>query len=152
MEIAIIDFARNVANLKDANSTEFDKDTANPVIIEREALNGENSDNHSMRLGRYNVTLVENTYARRLYGMPNISERHRNMYEFNNYYKEEFENLGLVFSGINMENNWVEVIEYNDHPFFVACGYHPEFKTRPNKPHPLYVGFVNQAIANKKKN
>jgi len=81
--------------------------------------------------------------------MPDISERHRHRYEFNNEYKERFESMGMVFSGINPEKNLVEVIEYTDHPFFVASQYHPEFKSRPNRPHPLFVGLIRSAISNK---
>ena len=81
--------------------------------------------------------------------MPDISERHRHRYEFNNEYKERFESMGMVFAGINPEKNLVEVIEYSDHPFFVASQYHPEFKSRPNRPHPLFVGLVRSAISNK---
>ena len=147
MQTAIIDFARNVAGLRDANSLEFNENTNEPVINFVENI--KNGSEKGMRLGRYNCHLVDGTLARRLYGMPEISERHRNAYEFNNLYRERFESMGLVVSGINQENNLVEVIEYKDHPFFIACEYHPEFKSRPNRPHPLFVGLIRQSIANK---
>ena len=146
MQTAIIEFARNVAKITDAHSSEFTDSTNNPVICKSPLCQGENS---SLRLGAYNCHLIDSCLTRRLYGMPDISERHRNGYEFNNDYKTRFESLGMVFAGINQENNVVEVVEYEDHPFFVACEYHPEFKSRPNKPHPLFVGFIRQAIANK---
>jgi CTP synthase len=103
----------------------------------------------TMRLGRYNCHLSDNSMSRRLYGMPDISERHRHRYEFNNEYRNRLESLGLVIAGENLENNLVEVIEIADHPYFIATQYHPEFKSRPNKPHPLFVGLIRQAIANK---
>ena len=151
MQTAVIEFARNVANLRDANSTEFDENTNNPVIHIMEEQKNLTDKGATMRLGRYNCTLVEGTNARRIYGLPNITERHRHRYEFNNEYRDRFESLGLKFSGINMEKDLVEIIEYSDHPYFVACQFHPEFKSRPGKPHPLFAGLIHQAIASKKK-
>lgn len=144
MQTAVIEFARNVAKIMDAHSTEFNETTNNPVICKSPIVSGS-----SLRLGAYNCHLLDSSLVRRLYGMPDISERHRNGYEFNNDYKTRFESLGMVFAGINQENDVVEVIEYEDHPYFVATEYHPEFKSRPNRPHPLFVGFIRQAIANK---
>jgi len=149
MQIAVIEFARNVAGITDANSTEFNENTNNPVIHIMDDQKDISDKGATMRLGRYNCHLEDGSLTRRLYGMPDISERHRHRYEFNNAYKERFESMGMVFSGINLERNLVEVIEYNDHPFFVASQFHPEFKSRPNKPHPLFVGFIRNAISNK---
>ena len=149
MQISIIEFARNVAGLKSANSTEFDADTIYPVIDVMEEQ--KKIKNGAMRLGNYACHLKDDSLVRRLYGMPDIQERHRNGYEFNNEYRDTFEDLGMVFSGVNTEHDLVEVIEYADHPYFVATQYHPEFKSRPNRPHPLFVGLIRQAIATKKK-
>ena len=149
MQIAVIEFARNVAGMREANSTEFNENTMYPVIHIMDEQKDITDKGATMRLGAYNCHLQDGTLARRLYGMPDIQERHRHRYEFNNEYREKFESLGLVFSGINPEKNLVEVIEYNDHPFFVASQFHPEFKSRPNRPHPLFVGFIRQAIANR---
>ena len=104
-----------------------------------------------MRLGNYKCHLLDGTKVRQLYAMPDIVERHRHRFEFNNDYADTFVKAGLTISGINDDKNLVEIIELKDHPFFVACQFHPEFKSRPYKPHPLLVGFVNQAIGNIKK-
>lgn len=150
MQISCIEFARNVAGLSSATSTEFDANTTCPVIHKMEE-NKVNNYEKSMRLGDYKCTLLEGSLVRRLYGKPNIVERHRHRYEFNNEYKELFEGLGMIFSGVNEDRNLVEVIEYADHPFYVAGQFHPEFKSRPYRPHPLFVGFVNSAISNIRK-
>lgn len=150
MQLSVIEFARNVAKLKDATSTEFNVKTKNPVIIKMEE-NKWNNFEKAMRLGDYKCNLKDGTLARRIYGQPEIIERHRHRYEFNNDYREKFEDLGMVVSGVNNDKNLVEIIEYKDHPFFVACQFHPEFKSRPYRPHPLFVGLVNGAVANLKK-
>lgn len=142
METAIIDFARNVVGYRDANSMEFDNNTTHPVII--------SNPNNTLRLGAKKCTLKDSSLARRMYGMPEVNERHRHAYSFNNEYCNRFVEMGLVIAGVNEEENIVEVIEYEDHPFFVATQYHPEFKSRPNRPHPLFVGLIRQAIANKR--
>ena len=142
MEVAVIEFARNVANLKDAHSTEFNENTQYPVI---------HKGNGEIRLGNYNVNFVEGTLARRLYGRPHMQERHRNAYEFNNEYKETFEKLGMVFSGFNDDNSLVETIEYIDHPFFMGTIYQPEFTSRPYRPHPIFVGFITGVISSFRK-
>jgi CTP synthase len=147
MQTAVIEFAKNVVGFKDANSVEFDNNSSHPVFINGKIK--DKSDGSPMRLGQYSCTLNDSSLVRRLYGMPEIKERHRHMYEFNNEFRSKFEEMGLVFAGINNDNDLVEVIEYNDHPFFVGVQYHPEFRSRPNKPHPLFVGLIRQAIANK---
>jgi len=150
MQTAVIEFARNVAGLREANSTEFDDNTPYPVIDIMEEQKMIVDKGATMRLGSYDCHLKEGTTARRVYGMPDIKERHRHRFEFNNEYRERFESLGLVVSGINVERDLVEIVEYEDHPFFVASQFHPEFKSRPNRPHPLFVGLIRQAIANRK--
>ena len=151
MQIACIEFARNVVGLKDANSTEFDFDSQNPVIHIMNEQKFIQDKGATMRLGNYKCHLLDGTKVRQLYGMPDIVERHRHRFEFNNDYADTFVKAGLTISGINDDKNLVEIIELKDHPFFVACQFHPEFKSRPYKPHPLFVGFVNQAIGNIKK-
>lgn len=148
MQMAIIEFARNVAKLPDASSQEINPRTNNPVIIKLEnELDGENV----IRLGNYKVALLDNTNAKRIYGFREISERHRNAYEFNNEYLDKFISLGLTVSGVNEERDFVEIIEYTDHPFFIATQFLPELKSRPNRPHPLFVNFIASAINNQKK-
>ena len=148
MQIAVIEFARNVAGLKDANSTEFGP-TNNPVIDVMSDVKGKVEKNGIMRLGNYNCHLMDDTIARRLYGLTDTKERHRNVFEFNNAYREDFESRGMVFSGINPEKDLVEIIEYKDHPFFVGTLFQPEFKSRPNRPHPIYLGFISEIIKSK---
>jgi len=151
MQVAVIEFARNVLGLSNATSTEFDMATSNPVIDLLDEQKDIKIKGGSMRLGNRTVTLTESTLARRLYGVPAVEERHRHRYTLNNNYAPQLLEHGMIFSGINTEGNIVEIIEYKDHPFFLATQFHPEFKSRPNKPHSLFVGFVSQAIANIKK-
>lgn len=151
MQIAIIDIARNEANLKDADSTEKSENTPYPVIdlmqnqIDIEDIGG------TLRLGNYDCKLLEGSKARELYGEEIIKERHRHRYEFNNKYRKELEDSGIIFSGVNPELNLVEIIEYKNSDYFVACQFHPEFKSRPNKVHPLFDGFIKASIKNKYK-
>ena len=149
MQLACIEFARNVAGLADANTTEIDPKTKNPIIDimpEQKNLIRENRYGGSMRLGAYPCRLIKNTKAYQAYGQENISERHRHRFEFNNDYRSILENKGLIISGINPERDLVEIIELKDHPFFVGTQFHPEFKSRPLKPHPLFREFVKAAI------
>ncbi len=144
MQLAVIEFARNVLNY-DANSTEINAKTEYPVvdIMEEQkkfALNGK-----TMRLGKFDIVLDPDSVSAKLYGTENISERHRNRYEFNSKYYEDFEKRGMSFAGKNPETELVEIIELKDHPFFVASIFQPELKSRPNKPHPLFLGLVNAA-------
>ena len=150
MQVAIIDFARNVVGLKGANSTEFDPKTEYPVIdkIHKQLL--EASPN-AIRLGSYQCNLLDGSRARMLYGMPIVKERHRNAYEFSKDFKDKFIELGMVVSGSNPETEFVEIIEYKDHPFFMGTQFLPEYASRPNRPHPIFMGFVAQAIASSKK-
>lgn len=150
MQVAVIDFARNVAGLKNANSTEFELDCADPVIDKIHTQVFEASPN-AIRLGSYQCNLADGSKARTLYGMPIVKERHRNAYEFNKVYKDRFVELGMVVSGENPETGLVEIVEYSDHPFFIGTEFLPEYTSRPNRPHALFVGFVASAIANSKK-
>ena len=149
MQLAVIEFARNVLGLKDAHTTEVSKNTPYPVID----LMPEQKENiknirygATMRLGAYECGLVKNTIAFRAYKEDNISERHRHRFEFNNDYKERLEKAGMIFSGINPKKNLVEIIELQDHPFFVGTQFHPEFKSRPFFPHPLFREFIRASV------
>jgi len=153
MQLATIEFARNVVGLKDANTTEIDPKTSNPVIDimeEQKTLMKENRYGGSMRLGAYDCKLINGTKAFLAYGKENISERHRHRFEFNNKYKEALQEKGLVVAGINAERDLVEIVELKDHPFFVGTQFHPEFKSRPLTPHPLFREFVKAAIDSQK--
>lgn len=149
MQMAVIEFARNVCNLKDAHTTEINPKTKHPVIDlmpeQKEELKKKNYGG-SMRLGAYQCQLVKNTKAHQAYKKTAIPERHRHRYEFNNEFKSILEKNGLVISGINPERNLVEIIELKNHPFFVATQFHPEFKSRPLRPHPLFREFIKAGI------
>ena len=147
MQIAVIEFARHVAGLTGADSTEFNPDTPYPVIDLMDDQRGKVQTGGTMRLGGYNCHLEDGTKARALYGESDIIERHRHRFEFNNAYRGRLEAAGLVVSGVNRERGLVEAVELKDHPWFVACQYHPEFKSRPNRPHPLFAGLIGAAIA-----
>ena len=149
MQMAIVDFARNVLHFQDANSTEFDYSTAHPVIDLMPEQKDVTDLGGTMRLGAYPCILRENTNAFRLYGERNISERHRHRYEVNNDYRIELENAGMTLSGISPDDRIVEMVELRDHPFFVATQAHPEFKSRPNRAHPLFRGLIEAAIKKK---
>jgi CTP synthase len=148
MQILVIEFARHVLNLEDANSEEFDSKTQNPVInfipSQRKIL----KKGGTMRLGAYPCELQTGSLAHKLYGQKNISERHRHRFEVNNDYRDVLENNGLRFAGINPDANLVEISEVKDHPFMLGCQFHPEFLSRPFRPHPLFLGFI-QAAAKK---
>jgi CTP synthase len=155
MQVAVIEFARDVAGLKGAHSTEFDRNTEHPVIalitewrtaeghVERRS---EESDlGGSMRLGGQQCELKPGTLAHRLYGKDVIVERHRHRFEFNNGYRERLERAGLVVSGESIDGMLVEVVELADHPWFLACQFHPEFTSTPRDGHPLFSGFIRAA-------
>jgi CTP synthase len=147
MQVAIIEFARGVCGLKHANSTEFDPATPHPVIaILNEQLTVENKG-ASMRLGKCLSIIQKNTLAYRVYGRTEIQERHRHRYEFNVRYRAQMEKYGFVISAIS-PGDLVELVELRDHPWFLACQFHPEFQSKPNDPHPLFQGFVAACIAN----
>ena len=150
MQLAVIEFARNVCHIEDANSTEFNELCQNPIIDLMADQKSIINMGGTLRLGNYDCEIKENTLAYLDYGQKLIKERHRHRYEFNNKYKEELEKHGLVFSGINPSSNLVEIIEYPDHPHFIASQFHPEFKSRPTRPHPLFDSFIKASINTKK--
>ena len=146
MQCAVIEFARNELGLKGANSTEFNKKTPYPVISLLEEQEGVANLGGTMRLGSYPCELKRNTLAHEAYGTDEISERHRHRYEFNNKYKELFVKKGLRISGVYQSGKLVEIIELENHPWFVASQFHPEFKSKPDKPHPLFRAFLAKAL------
>ncbi|AVN62652.1 CTP synthetase [Mesoplasma coleopterae] len=150
MQIATISMARDWLNLPEANSTEFDHSGAAPIFDFIRGIDVQNLGG-TLRLGAfYKTTIKEGTKAEKLYGSTEVFERHRHRYEFNNEYKKPLEEKGLVFSGIYEEKQLVEIVELPNHPFFVGSQYHPEFTSRPNKPNPLFKGFVEAIIKNNK--
>ena len=145
MQMAVVEFARNVLGLKDANSAEFSEETKNPVIHIMEDQKEIRKKGGTMRLGAYPCTLKEGSLAEELYQAKEISERHRHRFEYNNEYKKELEEEGLICSGTSPDGSLVEIVEYREHPYFIAAQFHPELKSRPNKPSPLFVGLVKAA-------
>ena len=145
MQIATIEFARNVLGLQGANSTEFDLHTVHPVIHLQETQRHVKRKGGSMRLGSQECLLEPGSLAHRLYGKPSVMERHRHRYEFNNEYREQFEKAGFVISGTTPDDQLVEMIEIPSHPFFIAPQSHPEFLSKPTRPHPLFAGFIRAA-------
>ncbi|MBO5413542.1 MAG: CTP synthase [Clostridia bacterium] len=148
MQMAVVEFARNVLGLKDANSLEFDENTTNPVIHIMEEQKNINKKGGTMRLGSYDCVIKENTLAHKVYGKTNISERHRHRYEYNNDYKQRLEAAGLIASGTSPDGSLVEIVELPRHPYFIAGQFHPELKSRPNNPAPLFIGLVKAAKEN----
>jgi CTP synthase len=145
MQMAAIEFARNVLDLKDANSTEMRADTTNPVIDLMEGQKKVTAKGGTMRLGAYPCDLKEGTLAYKIYGQSTISERHRHRWEFNNAYLKQFENAGMIASGKNPGTGLVEIIELKDHPFFIGVQYHPELKSTVENPQPIFVNFIKAA-------
>ena len=146
MQLASVEFARNICSLKDANSTEFDKETKHPIISLLAEQKHIKNMGATMRLGAYPCKLVKGTKSFEAYKKENISERHRHRYEFNNKYKKIFEKEGLLFVGTTTKDSLVEIIELKGHPWFVACQFHPEFKSKPDKSHPLFEHFIKAAL------
>jgi len=147
LQVAVAEFARHVAGLKNANSAEFDPSTSFPVIDLLPEQTGVSDMGGTMRLGASPTKVASGTRAHAAYGEQVISERHRHRYEFNNIYRERLVEAGLVISGVTPDDHLVEIVELADHPWFVACQFHPEFKSRPTRPHPLFRDFVGAAIA-----
>jgi CTP synthase len=145
MQMAVVEFARDVLGLKDANSEEFDEGSKNQVIHIMEEQKNIDEKGGTMRLGTYPCVLKEGTKAYSLYGQKQINERHRHRFEYNNKYREEMERAGLICSGISPNGELVEIVELKEHPYFMAGQFHPEFKSRPNRPHPLFVGLIKAA-------
>ena len=146
MQLAIVEYARNVMGLKDAASIELDPDTTNPVIALMSDQNGVSDIGGTLRLGAYPCILKEDSLAKQLYGIQEISERHRHRYEVNNDYREALTEAGLTLSGISPDGKIIEMIEISKHPYFIATQAHPEFKSRPDQAHPLFKGLVEAAI------
>ena len=150
MQIAAIEFARNVAGIRDANSGEFNEQCKNKVIDFMPGQCADIDKGGTLRLGAYPCVIRKGTLMEKCYGCEEIAERHRHRYEFNNDYRQKLEDLGLVASGISPDGRLVETIEIPEHPFFIGVQFHPEFKSRPNKPHPLFRGFIGAALAKQK--
>ena len=146
MQCAVIEFARNVINLEDANTTEISPSCSSPVISMMEEQKALKEMGGTMRLGSYKCKIKKNTLLKTIYNEDEISERHRHRYEFNNSYKSQFEKNGIIFSGINIENQLIETIEIPSHPWFIGVQFHPEYKSTVEKPHPLFIGFVHAVI------
>jgi CTP synthase len=146
MQMAAVEFARNVCGLAGANSSEFDPDTPHPVIHLMAAQKSIDAKGGTMRLGAYPCALQDDSLALKLYGRKKISERHRHRYEFNNAYAERFRQNGMALSGMSPDGSLVEIIELKNHPWFLGCQFHPEFKSRPMDCHPLFKGFIRAAL------
>ena len=147
MQMAVIEYSRNVLNHKNANSTEIDENTDYPVIDLMESQKGIVNKGGTMRLGTWDCTINKDTQVAKAYGTDAIEERHRHRYEFNNQYtKEIFETGSLKIAGFNPETNLVEIIENQDHPWFVGVQFHPEYKSTVSNPHPLFLAFIKASI------
>src|SRR5580693_2940755 len=148
MQVATIEFARDVCGIQRANSTEFDPETPDPVISlleeQREKIQSKGA---SMRLGTWPTKIVKGTLAEKIYGATDVMERHRHRYEFNMKYRDRMNEKGFVISGTSPDGTLAELIELRDHPYFIGCQYHPEFQSKPNKPHPLFKGFIQACLA-----
>ncbi len=162
MQLAVVEFSRHMLNLPQANSTEIDEKTPDPVIYlikewfdyrtNKKQIRDEESDlGGTLRLGAYPCVLKENTNASKAYKTEEVSERHRHRFEFNNDYRKKLEASGLVIAGTSPDNNLVEIVEIEDHPWFLGCQFHPEFKSKPMQPHPLFRDFISAALVQKKK-
>ena len=151
MQMAVVEFARHVAGLEGANSTELDPDTPHPVIDLLPDQRGVEDKGGTMRLGAYPCHIERRTLAWRVYGHADISERHRHRYEFNDAYREVLEQHGLIASGTSPDGRLVEIVEYRDHPWFFGCQFHPEFKSRPLRPHPVFASFIEAALRHARK-
>lgn len=146
MQIAVIEFTRNILGLRDAHSGEFDEQCAHKVIDFMPGQSDEIDKGGTLRLGSYPCSIKKGTRIEKCYQVERISERHRHRYEFNNEYREKLTQAGLVISGTSPDNRLVETIEIEAHPFFIGVQFHPEFKSRPNQPHPLFKGFISAAL------
>jgi len=150
MQIASIEYARNVCGMEDANSTEFDKDCAHPIICLQEEQQDVEHKGGTMRLGSCESIIFSGTLASKLYeGAERINERHRHRYEFNSDYQDMLQERGLSISSVSAKEGLVEIIEIPDHPFYLAAQFHPEFKSKPNHPHPLFAGFIEACLEKK---
>ena len=146
MQCAVIEFARNVAGLEGANSTEFNKDTQHPVICLLDEQQNITDKGGTMRLGAQRSEINPESRSFEWYGQREISERHRHRYEFNNVYRQQFEAHGLLIAATSENDTLVEIVEIPEHPWFVAVQFHPEFKSKPTAAHPLFSGFIQAAV------
>jgi CTP synthase len=151
MQMSVIEYSRNVLNLKDANSTEMNEGTAHAVIDLMEEQKTITDKGGTMRLGSWKCDIKDNTLAMKIYGKKQIEERHRHRYEYNGDYFDRLQNAGLKASGINPETGLVEIVEIENHPFFIGVQYHPEYKSTVANPHPLFVHFVAATVKAKHK-
>ena len=149
MQVLCIEFARNVLGLSDANSSEFDQDTKHQIFHLLDGQNNETKKGGTLRLGAYPCKLIASTKMKSLYNQDLVYERHRHRYEFNNVFIDDFVDNGLSISGISPDNKFVEAVEISNEEFFIGVQYHPEFKSRPNRPHPLFLGFIKASLKNK---
>jgi len=147
LQVAVIEFARSVAGLKGANSSEFDQDSPHPVIDLMLEQRSRTMMGGTMRLGAYPCRITEGSLAHRLYGATEIDERHRHRFEVNNAYRKALTDAGMVISGVSPDGELVEMMELPDRSFFIGCQFHPELKSRPNRAHPLFKGLVGAAKA-----
>jgi CTP synthase len=150
MQCATIEYARDVAGLKQADSTEFDPQAPYRVIYKLRELLGVDEMGGTMRLGAWPCKLEPGSFAHKAYGKLEISERHRHRYEFNRDYEKTLTNAGLLITGRTPDENYVEIIEAPEHPWFLGCQFHPEFKSKPLEPHPLFAAFIGAALEHKK--
>jgi CTP synthase len=150
MQCAVIEYGRNAMDLKDAHSSEFDKDTKHPVICLLDEQQNVTQMGGTMRLGSQPTKLDRHSHSGKAYGVDEVDERHRHRYEFNNQYRQQYEAHGMRFAGTSPDDSLVEIVELPDHPWFVAAQFHPEFKSKPLKAHPLFAGFVEAAIERRK--
>jgi CTP synthase len=148
MQVATIEFARNICGFAGANSTEFDENAGDPVICLLEEQKEVRKKGASMRLGSWPTQVTPGSLAEKVYGANQIVERHRHRYEFNLKYQPVMEKHGFLVAGTSPDGKLVELIELRDHPWFLACQYHPEFLSKPNSPHPLFRGFIAACLAN----
>ena len=146
MQCALIEYARNVAKLEEADSTEFNPDTSHKIFVMLQHLKGVVNMGGTMRLGAYPAKLDGNSVVRSIYGQDRISERHRHRYEVNIHYRDALEKGGLVFSGMSPDGELPEIVEIPDHPWFIGVQYHPELKSKPFDPHPLFTSFIRAAL------
>jgi CTP synthase len=151
MQTALIEYARNVAGLADADSTEFNSETPHKIFVMLHDLKGITNMGGTMRLGAYPCDLTPGSLAAKIYGSEKISERHRHRYEFNRDYEPQLMKLGMHFSGYSPDKTFVEIIELPDHPWFLGCQFHPEYKSKPLSPHPLFQSFIAASLQNQKK-
>jgi CTP synthase len=151
MQSAIIEFARNVIGLDDSHSSEFAPECGNPVISLMESQQHVTDMGGTMRLGAYPCRLGPGTRAAQIYGIPQVSERHRHRYEVSNSYRDAFVEHGMTLSGLSPDGSLVEIIELQTHPWFIGCQFHPELQSRPTRPHPLFASFIGAAVEAKSK-